>query len=392
MVTSIYRFSLVLLLWCGAVVTVARAQVSATTAKPASEQSVEDGNKYAQARQYDQAVDAYRQAIKLDPNLAAAYRGLGGVYVNMGRAADALGPLRTAVRLEPNHAFGHVNLAIALENLRRFDEALAELNEAKGLNSKDPRIYNELGNLLNNFLGRTRDALNAYQEALRLNPEDPVLQHNVGLSLLLLGRASEAVGPLQEALRLQPQYRNARYLLSDAYGKLGLYEQAIDSWSKFLKIAPNGPEALTKRAWNYLYAGGHEREAAADARQYLDVHGWRTQISTYMAIIAYLGYSANGMEQEAQAILDEAATKVNAGAWPYPVLRYLKKELGAEDLLSLATDNDKRTEAHAYMGVALRLKGDREETRIHFEWVKKYGNKRFFEYPLAIEELRRMAQ
>src|ERR1044071_9741082 len=101
MVTSILRFSLVLLLCCGAVVTVARAQISPTTTKPASEQSVEDGNKYAQARQYDQAVDAYRQAIKLDPNLAAAYRGLGGVYVNMGRAADALGPLRTAVRLEP---------------------------------------------------------------------------------------------------------------------------------------------------------------------------------------------------------------------------------------------------------------------------------------------------
>jgi hypothetical protein len=38
------------------------------------------------------------------------------------------------------------------------------------------------------------------------------------------------------------------------------------------------------------------------------------------------------------------------------------------------------------------LKGEREDARIHFEWVKNYGNKRFYEYPLAIEELRRMVR
>ena len=386
-----YKFLLVLSLCCGWVM-VARAQTSGQSPLPAAGQFVEAGNRYAREKQYDQAVDAYRQAIKLDSNLAAAYRGLGSVYVNMGRAGDALGPMKTAVQLDPNDAFGHLNLAITLENLRRFDEALAELNEAKRLNSQNPRIYNELGNLLNNFLGRTGDALAAYLEARRLNPGDAVIQHNVGLSLLLLGRAAEAVEPLQEALKLQPQYRNARYLLSDAYGKLGLYEQAIESWSKFLELVPNGPEALTKRAWNYLYAGGHEREAAADARQYLDVHGWRTQTSAYMVIIASLGYRASGTEQDAQAILDEAATKVKNEAWPHAVIRYLKSELSAEDLLRQATDNDKRTEAHAYMGLALRLKGERDEARIHFEWVKKYGNKRFFEYPLAIEELRRLVR
>lgn len=391
MSSTIYRLSLILLL-CSALMPPARAQTSVQSSLQTSAQYVEEGDKYAGERQYDQAVDAYRQAIKLDPNLAAAYHGLGRVYVNMGRAADALGPMRTAVRLDPANAFAHVNLAITMENLRRFDEALTELNEAKRLSPKDATIHNELGNLLNNYLGRTSDGLAAYLEARRLDPDQPAIQHNVGLSLIQLGKSSEAIGPLQEALRLDPQYRNARYLLSEAYGKLGRYEEAIDSWTKFLELVPNGPEALTKRTWNYLYVGGHDREAGADARQYLEVHGWRTDHSTFMVIVANLSYRGAGMGEEAQAVLDEGATKANANAWPYPIVRYLKNEIGAEELLRLASDNDKRTEAHAYMGLALRIKGEREEARTQFEWVKNYGNKRFYEYPMAVEELKRMGR
>ncbi len=391
MSSLIYKLSLSLLL-CFALLTVASAQTSRQRSLSTPAELVEEGNKYAEARQYDQAVDAYRQAIKLDPNLPAAYHGLGRVYVNMGRATDALGPMRSAIRLEPENAMAHLNLGITLENLRRFEEALTELNEAKRLSPQNATIHNEVGNLLNNFLGRTADALVAYQEARRLDPDQPSIQYNVGLALMLLGKSAQAIAPLQEALRLDPQYRNARYVLSDTYGKLGRYEEAIDSWTKFLVLVPNGPDALTKRIWNYLYAGGHDHEAAADARQYLDAHGWRSQVSTFMVIIANLGYRGAGMDQEAQAILDEGATKVNTNAWPYPIVRYLKGDANAEDLLREAIDNDKRTEAHAYIGLSLRIKGERDEARTHFEWVKEYGNKRYYEYPLAIEEWKRIGR
>lgn len=391
MSSLIYKLSISLLL-CSVLLAVASAQSSKQGSLSTPAQLVDEGNKYAGARQYDQAVDAYRQAIKLDPNLAAAYHGLGRVYVNMGRATDALVAMRTAIRLEPDNAIARLNLGITLENLRRFDEALTELNEAKRLNPQNATIHNEIGNLLNNFLGRTADALLAYQEARRLDPDEPAIQYNVGLSLMVLGKPQQAIAPLQEALRLNPEYRNARYVLADAYGKLGRYEEAIDSWTKFLEIVPNGPEALTKRIWNYLYLGGHDREAASDARQYLDAHGWRSPTSTFMVIIGNLGYRGAGMDQEAQSILDEGGTKAIPNAWPYAIVRYLKGEVNGEELLRQAIDNDKRTEAHAYMGLFLRLKGERDEARTHFEWVKEYGNKRYYEYPLALEELKRLGR
>ncbi len=135
--------------------------------------------------------------------------------------------------------------------------------------------------------------------------------------------------------------------------------------------------------------GGHGKEAAADARKFLDVHGWRQETSTYMVIIANLGYREAGMEAEAGAILEEAAKKFRGSVWPDPVISYLKGETSGDELLRLAVDNDKKTEAHAYMGLDLLLKNKNDEAIKHFEWVKEYGNKRFFEYPLAVEELKR---
>jgi tetratricopeptide (TPR) repeat protein len=227
-------------------------------------------------------------------------------------------------------------------------------------------------------------------EARRLNPSLPFVHHNIGLTFMRLGRFSDAIVPLQEALRLDPQYRNARYFLSDAYTKTRRYEEAIDSWTKFLELVPNGPDALTNRSWTYLYKGGHGREAAADARRFLDAHGWRRPTSPYLAILAHLGYREAGMGEEAHAILEEAKRKSQTDSWPNSIVRYLKEEISGDELLQLATNNDKKTEAHAYIGMDLMLKGMADEARTHFLWVKEYGNKRFFEFPLSLEELKRL--
>ena len=374
---------------CSVYITSAQEQRSEPSALTA-EQYTELGNRYTVERQYDKAVDAYRQAIKLNPNLAASYHGLGSAYVNMGRVADALDPMKTAVRLDPNNAAAHLNLGITLAALRQPDNAMFELNEAKRLSPNDARIYNEIGNVLHNSFGRIDESLAAYVEARRLNPNVPAIHHNIGLMYIRLGRFSEAIEPFQQALRLNPEYRNARYFLSDAYSRTGRYSEAIESWTKFLELVPNGPDALVNRSWDYLYEGDHGSEAAADARKFMEVRGWREERSAYMVVIAHLGYREAKMNTEAQAILEEGARKTNSASWPYNIIRYMKGEISGDELLQMASSNDKRTEAHAYIGMDLMLKDNTDEARKHFEWVKEYGNKRFFEYPLAIEELKRM--
>ncbi|HEX8068716.1 MAG TPA: tetratricopeptide repeat protein [Pyrinomonadaceae bacterium] len=383
------QLSLALMLGCACA---AHAAAQTADAKNPAARALEEGNRYARMRQYDKAVESFRQAIKLEPNSAAGYNALGRAYLNMGRASDALEPAAVAAKLDPDNAGTHLTLGLVYASLRRRDEALAELRTARRLDPNDPRIHNELGNVLHNAFNRLDEALAAYQEAHRLLPNEPNFNHNIGLTLVQLGRYADAVGPLQDALRVAPQYRNARYLLGEAYHRTGRWNEAIEAWGKFLEIVPNGPDALTNRLWDYLYLGGHGREAAADARQFLEAHGWREQRSAFMVILAHLGYRDAGMAEEADAVLAEATQKLPAGDWPQPVVRYLQGELSAEELLRLATDNDRQTEARAYLGLALRVRGEHEAARTHFEWVREYGNKHFFEYPLALEELKRLGR
>src|ERR1041384_4403117 len=123
--SDLCRKLLLALLLIGSLASTISAQ-TVTEAQPpmTAEQYVVAGDSDARTRQHDQAVDPYRQASRLNPNLAAAYHGLGRVYVNMGRATDAIAPLQTAARLDANNSVVHVNPAIAFEDLRRVNAAL----------------------------------------------------------------------------------------------------------------------------------------------------------------------------------------------------------------------------------------------------------------------------
>jgi tetratricopeptide (TPR) repeat protein len=379
------KIGLAAVLLCGSVV-FAHAQVQDRSSLTA-EQYRQQGDQFARQREYDKAIDAYRRAIELNPDLAAAYHGLGTTYFNMGRVVDSLEPLKTTVKLEPNNAIAHLNLGTTLAALRRPDEALAEMNEAKRINPKSGRIQNDVGNFLAN-IGRLDDALNAYTEARKLSPDVPAVHHNIGLVFMRMGKFADAVAPLEEALRLNPRYSDARYMLSDAYTYTSQFEKAVQSWSKFLELVPNGPEALIKQTWDYLYWGGHGEQAAANAVKFLEVQGWRHDRASYMVILAYLGYKEAAMISEAEGILADGEKNCRTDLWPYPVIRALKGELSAEEIQALGSSNDKKTEIRTYLGMDLLLKGDKDAAKEQFQWVKDYGNKRFVEYVLSVERLK----
>ncbi len=118
--------------------------------------------------------------------------------------------------------------------------------------------------------------------------------------------------------------------------------------------------------------------------------GWRDKFSQFMVLSGYFGLLQAQQPDDAAKLLDRAATQVDTSAWPYPVIRYLRREINAQDLLALATDNDKLTEARAYIGMLLSHSGQREEALTHLRWVKENGNKTFLEYGVALTEIQRI--
>jgi tetratricopeptide (TPR) repeat protein len=72
----------------------------------------------------DEAVEAYRRALEIDPAFADAHCNLGTVYYNRGRRPAALECFRRALKLEPLHLEANFNAASLLEEQRAEEAAL----------------------------------------------------------------------------------------------------------------------------------------------------------------------------------------------------------------------------------------------------------------------------
>jgi tetratricopeptide (TPR) repeat protein len=78
----------------------------------------------------DEARDAYRRAVELNPHHADAHVNLGRLLHEEGECEAAAAHYRIALGIEPEHATASFNLGVALEDLERVDEAVAAYERA----------------------------------------------------------------------------------------------------------------------------------------------------------------------------------------------------------------------------------------------------------------------
>jgi protein O-mannosyl-transferase len=120
----------------------------------------------------DEAITEFEQAIGLKSESPTARNNLGLLLLSRGRTADALPLLLEAVRLQPDYALAHRNLADALQRVGRSNDAVEEFRAALAYERSPAaaEIANDLGVLLVR-LGRLPEAIVAFEDALRVNPD-----------------------------------------------------------------------------------------------------------------------------------------------------------------------------------------------------------------------------
>jgi len=120
---------------------------------------------------YESAIAFFSDALRRDPNFAAAYQLRGAAYEATGRLALALEDFDTLIDLTPSSAAAYNDRCSVLARSRRFREALTDCNQALSLNPYDSEALHNRA-FVYEKLGEHQRAHMDYTRAYQLNPYD----------------------------------------------------------------------------------------------------------------------------------------------------------------------------------------------------------------------------
>jgi tetratricopeptide (TPR) repeat protein len=140
------------------------------------------------------------------------------------------------------YAEGQNGLWISLWQAGRVPEAMEHWEQALRINPDDATTHNNLGMALWQG-GRAQEAMEHWEQALRIKPDNATAHNNLGMALWQAGKAPEAMEHWRQALRIKPDFAEAHCNLGAALEQAGKPTEAIQHYQQALRINPNFTEA-----------------------------------------------------------------------------------------------------------------------------------------------------
>jgi len=194
-----------------------------------SEIWIDLGNVYALQLEYGKASESYQAAIDATPDSALAHLNLGFALNELGSQEEAVAYLRRAYALAPEMENALRHLVKTLIETDRCDEALTVAGQAVERNSANYDAYFCRGLAYQKMHDPVR-ALVCYDAASNLRAGDPELHDNRGTAFLELGRLKDALASYDQALALQPDFALAAFHRALTCLLLGDYRNGWDNY------------------------------------------------------------------------------------------------------------------------------------------------------------------
>jgi tetratricopeptide (TPR) repeat protein len=200
------------------------------------------------------AVTQFREAIRLRPKFARHYDRLGVALVRMGRYDDAVAPLSMVVELQPDNADALHKLGTAYQYKQDFQLALDYYARAIRLRPLS-KTYLNMGDIQYDE-GRYADAARSFEEAVKLKGFNETIAHrNLGDAYVRLNDTAHAqaeyaaaIGLLTTDLRVNPKSAPNLSLLAICLAKIGRYAEAQAHIAEAVTISPGDAEVLYRKA------------------------------------------------------------------------------------------------------------------------------------------------
>jgi Tfp pilus assembly protein PilF len=224
-----------------------------------SEKDVEKFESTGMAR-----VDDSRTPKEVAPGASGTARehlAQGRAFLSMGRVNEAIGELSLAASLDPRLGEAHSLLGLAYDRKGMHDRAKEAYDRAVKNDPEDAQTLNNLGfSLYQN--GNYRAAVDKLKRAARLAPADSRILNNLALAQVRLGKTDDAYKNFARAGGELTGRLNTAAMLE----RLGREDEAIKQYEAARRAQPNSVTALRRLADLYRRSGrSNEAQAVQTA-------------------------------------------------------------------------------------------------------------------------------
>ena len=291
----------------------------------------------------NKAVERYSEAIRLQPDYAAAHAGqslaylfLAAALMEVERPSDVIPKAKAAaqraLQLDPESAEAYEAVGWLAHN-HEWDWAAAERDyrQAIELNPNYAPPYVWLGHLLQT-VGRAAEGPPLMERAHELDPLSPHIEWSIAESYMLAGEMKKAEEKCQEALALHADFWPAHALLGNIYLWQKDYGRAIASMRTAVEVSKRHPYTLGMLASAYALAG-RRAEALAIVSE-LKQLARRQYVAPPVMVRAYasLGNKVQAMEWMNKSYLWRCSETPRVPLWG-PVVASLRGYPPYEELL-----------------------------------------------------------
>lgn len=169
-----------------------------------------------------------------------------------------------ALAVTKNNYIAELDMGFWYSETGNLKQALEHYNAARKMAPDDPTALFNVGNAFAR-LGDWPESIRNYQRSLQIRPNQPDVLDNLGIALAQNKRLTEAIPCFEAALKLYPDFADAQNNLGSALFMRGNYVEAAKAFYSAVQNAPANPQFAVNLGDTLIRLG--KKEAAAECYQ-----------------------------------------------------------------------------------------------------------------------------
>ena len=278
---------------------------------------------YLTQKAWDDAIDLFNSAVKVDTSDLSSWLQLGELYWEKGDTSRAFEAQYQIRQRFPDDWRGYFNMGRIYMDLQEYEKAYLEFKKVTALSSKTfwGWLYVGISLVHQDSLD---PSLSYLEKAYKMIPEDPLTNFYLGSALSQLNRSFEAVDHLESALQSRPKWMSALSTLAETYIHLQYFQKADSLFGLALKWDPENALILNNYGYTLSERGERLDDAIAMAQKALEIE---PENGAYLDTVGWIYYKL-GHYEESLKYIQKAIHKRPSSAVVLEHLGDVYKKLG----------------------------------------------------------------